>query len=105
MSDTATLSPPTDAATRTKLAVSGMTCASCVGHVTQTLQRTPGVDSARVNLATERATIDHASSLEPRALIAAVEAAGYGATLLVPAPENGRDADHDDARRARDPNA
>ena len=39
-----------------ELAISGMTCASCVGRVEKALRRVPGVVDATVNLATERAT-------------------------------------------------
>src|SRR4051794_39634028 len=38
-----------------ELAVDGMTCASCVSRVERALKRVPGVVSAEVNLATERA--------------------------------------------------
>ena len=41
----------------TKLAIEGMTCASCVGRVKKALARIPGVIEASVNLATERARI------------------------------------------------
>ncbi|MCC5971007.1 MAG: heavy metal translocating P-type ATPase [Pararhodobacter sp.] len=43
----------------TRLAVSDMTCASCVGRVERVLVRQPGVISASVNLASESATIRH----------------------------------------------
>jgi Cu+-exporting ATPase len=39
------------------LDILGMTCASCAGAVERTLQRTAGVESANVNIATERATV------------------------------------------------
>ena len=39
------------------LSVTGMTCASCVGHVEKALRGVPGVVEATVNLATERASI------------------------------------------------
>jgi len=60
-----------------ELAVDGMTCASCVGHVEHALQAVPGVTKATVNLATERATIQGNAS--PEALIEAVKNAGYQA--------------------------
>jgi Cu+-exporting ATPase len=60
------------------LAIEGMTCASCANFVERALVRTPGVQSAQVNLATEKATVAFAPSLTDRAgLKAAVEAAGY----------------------------
>jgi len=81
--------------TRTELAVGGMTCASCVAHVTRGLSRVPGVSAANVNLATERATVDHDASVDPSALVAAIERAGYTAS----APEAG---DADALRRDRE---
>ena len=39
------------------LAITGMTCASCVSHVEEALKKVPGVTEATVNLATERAEI------------------------------------------------
>src|SRR5689334_1772108 len=37
--------------------VDGMTCASCVGRVEKALKAVPGVESASINLATEKATV------------------------------------------------
>jgi len=62
-----------------ELQVSGMTCASCVGRVEKALRAVPGVLSASVNLATERATVQASSAAALPALTAAVEHAGYGA--------------------------
>ena len=45
----------------TELAVSGMTCASCVGRVERVLKKQPGVLTADVNLATERANVSYLS--------------------------------------------
>ena len=42
---------------RADLNVGGMTCASCVSHVEGALREVPGVLSANVNLATERAAV------------------------------------------------
>ncbi|HYL41166.1 MAG TPA: heavy metal-associated domain-containing protein, partial [Candidatus Binatus sp.] len=39
------------------LPIEGMTCASCVNRIERFLRRTPGVEEAFVNLATEVATI------------------------------------------------
>ena len=41
------------------LNIGGMTCASCVGHVEHALEGVPGVTTASVNLATEKATIEY----------------------------------------------
>jgi len=60
------------------LAVQGMTCASCVNRVERALARVPGVVSATVNLATERAEVvrqpGQASTAE---LLQALQKAGY----------------------------
>lgn len=88
----------------TELAIGGMTCASCVAHVKKSLQGVPGVSEASVNLATERATVTHEPNVALKALVAAVDAAGYKAKR---APEptataldaSARERDFDMARR------
>jgi Cu+-exporting ATPase len=65
------------------LAITGMTCASCVGRVEKVLGRVAGVTSASVNLATERAQVSGARP-DVAALIRAVEKAGYGAVEVRP---------------------
>ena len=42
---------------RLEIAVKGMTCAACVGHVSNALEDVPGVESVTTNLATEKATV------------------------------------------------
>src|SRR5690606_15782341 len=64
-----------------ELAVEGMTCASCVGRVERALLKVPGVRSATVNLASERARIEAIATLEAATLAQAVEAAGYKAQV------------------------
>ncbi|MCC7461276.1 MAG: copper-translocating P-type ATPase [Gammaproteobacteria bacterium] len=60
------------------LAISGMTCASCVARVERALRSVPGVVSAQANLATERCEVvrwkGQASTVD---LLAALERAGY----------------------------
>ncbi|MHB9144241.1 MAG: heavy metal translocating P-type ATPase [Symbiobacteriia bacterium] len=68
---------------KTTLSVQGMTCASCVARVEKALQKIPGVVTATVNLATERATVEYtAGELRPSDLTRAVEAIGYHAAPL-----------------------
>ena len=60
------------------LPIDGMSCASCVGRVEKALAKVPGVASASVNLATERASLatdGQASTL--LAVQAAVQRAGF----------------------------
>ncbi|HEY0975954.1 MAG TPA: heavy metal translocating P-type ATPase [Flavobacteriales bacterium] len=62
--------------------VTGMTCASCVAHVEKALQRTPGVRSADVNLATHMAVVDYSPEVvEEVQLQSAVRASGYDLLL------------------------
>ncbi len=58
------------------LEVEGMTCASCVGRVERALKAVPGVETAFVNLATERAEVTGAA-VDWALLVKAVEDAGY----------------------------
>ena len=62
------------------LSIEGMTCASCVMHVEHALTGVPGVQAARVNLATEKAVVDlDEGAVALDQLAAAVKDAGYGA--------------------------
>jgi Cu+-exporting ATPase len=68
------------------LAITGMTCASCVVSVESALRSVSGVASADVNLATERATVRLDVGTDLGGLVRAVERAGYGA---LPIPSDG----------------
>ncbi|WP_186155629.1 heavy metal translocating P-type ATPase [Burkholderia gladioli] len=68
------------AAPAIELEIGGMTCASCSGRVEKALAQVPGVSSASVNLATERASISAEAAVSVAQLVAAVEKAGYRAT-------------------------
>jgi len=67
------------------LDISGMTCASCATRIERKLNRLPGVE-ASVNYATEKASV-HAEGVDNETLLAAVEAAGYVATVRKPKDE------------------
>jgi Cu+-exporting ATPase len=89
-------------AERRTLPVRGMHCAACVGKVEGALRRVPGVESAAVNLATERATVafDPARA-DVGALQAAVEAAGYELGAA-PVESGGVAEDRERAERRRE---
>ena len=66
---------------RLDLPIEGMTCAACAVRVEKKLNKLHGV-SAAVNYATERASVAFdAATVSPEQLVAAVESAGYGASL------------------------
>src|ERR1043165_4474245 len=70
------------------LPIMGMTCANCARTVERNLSKTPGVENANVNFATERAqvTFDPAELKIPD-MIERVDKAGYGvaqATIDLP---------------------
>lgn len=63
---------------RVTIAVTGMTCASCVRRVEKALAKVPGVLEASVNLATEKAGVLVSPGVGVDALETAIEKAGYG---------------------------
>ena len=68
----------------TELILGGMTCASCANRIERKLNKLDGV-SATVNYATEKARVT-SDGVATEDLIAAVEAAGYTATLPAAEP-------------------
>ncbi|MDQ2691838.1 MAG: heavy metal translocating P-type ATPase [Chloroflexota bacterium] len=82
------------------LPITGMTCANCVATVERNLKKLDGIQSAVVNLSSERATVDfEPAKLKLADVIARVNRAGYGvatgeADLIIK-----RLSDDNDARR------
>lgn len=68
--------------------VTGMTCASCVGRVERALRAVPGVSSATVNLATERAVAHVAHGVGATPLVEAIHRSGYQAERIDPHAHN-----------------
>jgi copper chaperone CopZ len=58
-----------------------MTCNGCVRHVDKALREVPGVTAVEVSLPEGRAKIVHDESAPVPALVAAVESAGYAASV------------------------
>jgi Cu+-exporting ATPase len=76
-----------------ELPITGMTCASCANRIERKLNKLDGV-IASVNYATEKATVDFdAGTVDPDQLVAAVQAAGYEATLPSADPGTTREAE------------
>ncbi|MGS2742628.1 heavy metal translocating P-type ATPase [Halomonas sp. LS-001] len=84
---------------QTRLAISGMTCASCVKSVQKALEKTPGVETASVNFGTHTAQVF--GRAETQALIDAVDAVGYGAEPIVDMGEAEKTRAQQEARQYR----
>src|SRR4051812_45948773 len=73
---------PTSTIETLTIPVSGMHCAGCSARVQSTLEHTPGVAGANVNLMTNSATVDYDPvATTPEQLIEAIRETGYGADL------------------------
>ena len=82
------------------LPITGMTCANCVATIERNLKKLDGMETAVVNLSSERATVEFdAGKLSQADIIARVEKAGYGVALGEAVLPIRRMADDNDARR------
>lgn len=82
------------------LPITGMTCANCVATVERHLKKLDGVNSAVVNLSSERATVEFdAEKLQLTDFIARVNRAGYGVATGEAEFVIKRLSDDNDARR------
>ncbi|MBD5785746.1 heavy-metal-associated domain-containing protein [Cellulosimicrobium terreum] len=71
--------------TVTTLGITGMTCASCVAHVTKDLEAVAGVENVSVELrvgAASEVTVFSDEPLDEAALRAAVDEAGYAVATV-----------------------
>ena len=66
--------------TTQKFNVTGMTCAACQAHVEKAVNKVSGVEHCTVNLLTNSMEVEF-DNTTPETIIAAVEKAGYGASL------------------------
>jgi P-type Cu+ transporter len=84
-----------------ELPITGMTCASCANRIERKLNKLDGV-AATVNYATEKASVEFDPQVvEPEQLLAAVESAGYQATLRSIEPGMAAAKDVDDTAPLR----
>jgi P-type Cu+ transporter len=65
-----------------RLAITGMTCASCSARIERKLSKVAGVESATVNLATEKAVVSFTAPVTVDEIVAEVQKTGYGATVI-----------------------
>jgi P-type Cu+ transporter len=66
---------------RARLAVSGMTCSSCVNTITESLNEKPWIEKAIINLISNSATVDFIPPGSADAIIEAIEDLGYDAIV------------------------
>ena len=64
-----------------KFTVTGMTCAACSARVEKVTKMVSGVDNAEVNLMGGTMLVEAQSEAVAQPIVAAVTAAGYGASL------------------------
>lgn len=83
-----------------ELHVEGMTCLDCSRHITQALEKVPGVSAAKVDYRAGVAEVKLAHSVPSSSLITAVERAGYKATVASTGTPVERDAPSPKSRPA-----
>ena len=76
--------------------VTGMSCAACSAHVEKAVAAVPGVRSVSVSLLTNSMQVEYDGAERTDAVVAAVEAAGYGA-----APAGGEELSLEDTDTPR----
>ena len=62
---------------KTVIKIDGMTCAHCVRHVKEALEKVPGVKKAEVDLENKTAVVEHEGEVSLQAMRSAVTEAGY----------------------------
>lgn len=78
--------------TKETFVIDGMTCASCVLNVENAVKKLDGIESAVVNLTTEKMSVDFDSSkVSEKTISKAVADAGYGAHVFVEGQEKSQE--------------
>ena len=80
--------------------VTGMSCAACSARVEKAVSKVPGVTACSVSLLTNSMGVE--GSAEPQAVIAAVEAAGYGAAVKGAPSETAQPTAEDEVLKDRE---
>jgi copper chaperone len=66
---------------QTVLKIEGMTCGGCVRSVEKALGQVAGVTTTHVDLLQGQAVVEADNGVDPSALVAAIEDAGYDARI------------------------
>lgn len=74
-----------------KFQITGMTCAACSAHVEKAAAGVAGVDKVSVSLLMNNMTVEYDAPATPEVICAAVEAAGYGASVAGQSGAGGTD--------------
>ncbi len=82
---------------KTKLNVTGMTCAACAAHVEKAACKIQGIENVAVNLMTNTLTFETPSDSAVEDVIAAVADAGYGAARQTAASQPKQEKQEDEA--------
>ncbi len=103
------MQPTTMNTAEVTIPMSGLTCASCVGHVREALEEQPGVTAANINLVTREAEVSfNPADTIVEGLVEAVRNRGYGAEMPAfsaslaeeqAAQEEAQAEEYDDLRR------
>lgn len=81
---------------KTKLNVTGMTCAACAARVENVTKKIPGIENVEVNLLSGYLVADIADEKLVDVVIQAIADAGYGASVfgMTPETEKTKDSEH-----------
>jgi len=87
-----------DSKQRVNLSLFGMHCSSCANIIERSLKKVPGVSSANVNFAAEKANVIYdESQVNSQKLIEAISKAGYKAEMV-----DAKDADYERRKREQE---
>lgn len=85
------VTPAKDGAVHMDLAVDGITCAACMGEIERGLKRLPGIQTARVNLTSQRLAVDWVEDKTGAdEIVAELSKLGYTAHPFDPASQKDR---------------
>ena len=71
----------TDSSSNLKLDLTGLHCAGCVNSVTRAIEGVEGVETVEVDLQQAHASVQGTSSMDAKAIIDAISAKGFGASI------------------------
>lgn len=76
-----------------KFSISGMTCGSCSGSITEALENNAKIKNVSISLVTEEGSVDHSPDLSREKIISIIEDCGFEATYISTPDLNENDED------------